>query len=105
MTIETSEGRNMARGFCRVTGEADDQNPYRSELTGALLGLVLVQCITHGCGSSPVRRVFACDNVMCVDKSFCHDGYPSIQHQHYDLLWAIHERIDTIPFPIQGEHV
>ena len=62
VTTETSDGRNIARGFCRTTGEDNDQNPYRSELTGVLLGLKLLSCILTG---SEVRLDHLTSSLIC----------------------------------------
>ena len=115
MTIETDSGVELARGYGRTPGLENDLNSYRSELAGVLMGLQLFKYLIEDCNVQPasctVTRIIsdsctvACDNLSCVDKSFWINHFPSIQHQHFDLLWAIYECCRLLPIPIQGKHM
>ena len=101
------DGRDniIGMGGHRVPGPKSSQCSYRSELFGIYLSLLIIQqvCQKHNIQSGGIT--IGCDNISALDKSLAEQFFPSIQHKHFEMLWAIHSIREEIPVLIEFRHV
>jgi Reverse transcriptase (RNA-dependent DNA polymerase) len=70
-------------------GNAHNQSPYRSELTGIYATMVLVQKLCKYYDISSGQIEFACDGLSALNKAFSYVALISVDEPSYDLLAAI----------------
>ena len=101
------DGHNSVIGIGghRVPGPDSSQCSYRSELFGLYLSLLTIKILCAKYDVQSGKITIGCDNIGALDKGLQAQFFPSIQHKHHDLIWAIHSLRHEIPIEIGFRHV
>ncbi len=95
--------------FCKATnfppGIRAGQNSYRSELAGlyGVIAVISTVCSLYRLTSRNIT--IACDNVSALTTSLEEYTLPKISDAEYDLIYAIKNRISSLPISYQTHHV
>ena len=95
----------QASGCSRAFGNPNDMSSYSAELFGIYMALNITHLLCQQFHITTGAIEFGCDNIVALQKGLAELFYPSIQHQHFDLLWAIHHLRHLIPVEISFRHV
>ena len=96
--------KNCVRAVNVVPGPIQEGDSHRCELSGAYGTLLLVEqiCTLYQITTGTIR--IACDNQRVVDA--LQPGFqPHPHHANFDLVSAVHHRIQQLPITVIGEHV
>ena len=102
---EISSRRIIIQGVCQTTGSNEDVNAYRSELMGILM---LLKIVRYAIRREEIREggiILACDNEGGLKKSFLQKGTPSINTNHFDIVWEIIHLVKASSIQIKVYHV
>ena len=78
---------------------------YRAELFSIYLALQTTFLICKQFDIIDGGIEIGCDNTETIRKGLAELYFPSIQHKHFDLLWAIHSLRQKISISISFRHV
>ena len=92
-------------GGSRVPGPPACHCSYRSELFGIYLVMLIFQRTCNKFQIQKDRITIGCDNIGALDKGLGTQFFPSVQHKHYDIIWAIHSIRNEFPIEIAFLHV
>lgn len=95
----------QATGCSRAVGEVKFMCSYRAELFGIYLALQTTLLICKQFDIIDGGIEIGCDNTEAIRKGLAELYFPSIQHKHFDLLWAIHSLRQKISISISFRHV
>ena len=103
--LDDGDDNIQSTGSSRAFGNPTDMSSYRAELFGIYMALNLVHLLCNQFHITDGAIEIGCDNIVAIQKGLAEQFYPSIQHNNFDLLWAIHSLRDKIPIDIYFRHV
>ena len=95
----------IGTGGHRVPGPCSSQCSYRSELFGVYLSLLTVKVLCDKYNVNSGQITIGCDNLGALDKGLREQFFPSVQHKHHDLIWAIHSLRHEMTIDLCFKHV
>ena len=102
---EAGTRRIVVQGVCQTPGAPIDVNAYRSELIGIMLLLKILDIIVKNENIQEGRIILACDNEGGLKKCFCSRDRPTINANHFDIIWEIVRLINTSPVQMKVFHI
>ena len=103
--ITTPELNDACVGSHGVPTGSSEMESYRAELYGVFSIVMTLTSIVRKYNITEGSITLACDNKASLFNSILHQQRSNINQSSFDILWAIHDLLQTLPIKIVPKHV